>query len=60
MEEEKRKYAGNEDRVLHLLKQQEAMAEKWRNDHHASIKYFEKIIFDKDAQIKSLTKTYLF
>jgi len=32
------------------------MGEKWRTEHHNSIKYFEKIIVDLNSQIKTLKK----
>ena len=52
----KDKFKSNEERVYNLLKQQEQMAEKWRTEHHNSIKYFEKIIVDLNSQIKMLKK----
>ncbi len=58
MLQSKEKFRTNEDKVYQLLKQQEAMAEKWRTEHHSSIKYFEKIIVDLNSQIRSLKKEY--
>ena len=56
MMQSKGKFKTNEEKVYHLLKQQESMAEKWRTEHQNSIKYFEKIIVDLNTQIKKLKK----
>ena len=58
MMQTKEKFKSNEDKVYHLLRQQESMAEKWRTEHHNSIRYFEKIIVDLNSQIKMLKKEY--
>lgn len=54
----KEKQKTNEEKMYHLLKQEESMEQKWRTEHQNSIKYFEKIIIDLNNQVKTLKKEY--
>ncbi len=55
----KEKYKTNEEKIYRLLKQQEAMTEKWRTEHQSSVRYFEKVITDLNGQVKTLKKEYV-
>ena len=54
----KEKHKTGEEKIYHLLKQQESMAEKWRTEHQKSVKYFERMVTELNKQVKTLKKEY--
>ena len=49
---EKHKYT--ESKVFNLLKEQEGITEKWKNEHSITVGYFERLIMELNTQIHRL------